>query len=173
MAERRERRARAVSVTLIVALAALAGFLFLERLVRMEMPPKAEDHPAPGEEVQFDRFSARVERAADGERLSVSLRLRTSVAEGLPCYAFVVARNAGSPRVWSIWPPQPNGSVITAGGHFHGTDPSSGFSMTLTDAWQRITATVANPDGGASFDTVVVYVLSPSGTMLLVRPFHV
>jgi hypothetical protein len=139
----------------------------------MEIPPQAEDRPARGEEVQFDRFSARVEHGADGDRLSVSLRLRTSTVDGLPCYAFVVARNAGSPRVWSIWPPQPNGSVITAGGHFHGTDPSSGFAMTLTDAWQRISATVAGPEDGTRFDTVVVYVLSPSGTMLLVRPFHV
>jgi hypothetical protein len=63
--------------------------------------------------------------------------------------------------------------VITAGGYFHGANPSSGFSMTLTDAWQRITATVSNPDGGPTFDTVVVYVISPNGSMLLVRPFHV
>ena len=162
-----------MSVTLLVALAALAGLLFLERLVRMEAKQKADVPPAPGEEVQFDRFSARVERDADGERLSVSLRLRTNVAEGLPCYAFVVARNGASPRVWSIWPPQPPGSVITAGGHFHGADPSSGFSMILTDAWQRITATVANPDGGPTFDTVIVYVISSNGSILLVRPFHV
>jgi hypothetical protein len=63
--------------------------------------------------------------------------------------------------------------VITAGGHFHGADPTAGFSLTLTDTWQRITATVPSPSGTPAFDTVVVYVLNPQGTVLLARPFRV
>jgi hypothetical protein len=170
----RKRRGRTASFTLLVAVLSLAAFLFLERLVTLETPPQPESNVGTGDALQFDRFSARVERDDEGERLSVSLRLRTTAKEGLPCYTFVVARNdTASPRLWSIWPPQPAGPVITAGGHFHGTDPAAGFSLTLTDAWQRITATVSSPSGAQTFDTVVVYVLNPRGKVLLARPFRV
>ncbi len=123
--------------------------------------------------VEFDRFSARRERTGEGERLSVSLRLRTNVPEATECFVFVVAHNdRADPRRWSIWPPQPAGPSITAGGHFHGATPNTGYRVDLNDDWQRITATV--PEVAAvAFDTVVVYVLDQSGRTLLARPFRV
>lgn len=155
-------------------MAALAAFLFLERLVSRKIASVPERKAATGATVEFSRFSALVEHDDSGERLSVSLRLRTAAEHGLQCFAFVVARNDGaSPRLWSIWPPQPAGAVITSGGHFHGTDPSTGFALTLTDAWQRITATVPGPAGREKFDTVVVYVVGSGGKILLARPFRV
>jgi hypothetical protein len=163
-----------VTFTLLVVLASVAGLLFLARFLSFEEVSLPAGDRGAGEEVQFDRFSARLEHGAAGEHLSVSLRLRTNDEAGLPCYAFVVARNDGaSPRRWSIWPPQPPGPAITAGGHFHGSVPATGFSITLTDAWQRITATVPSPSGTPPFDSVVVYVLSPLGKVLLARPFRV
>jgi hypothetical protein len=163
-----------VTFTLLGVLASVAGLLFLARFVALKAEPERVSDRGADAVVEFDRFSALLERGAAGEHLSVSLRLRTNVEEGLPCYAFIVARSDGaSPRQWSIWPPQPSGAVITAGGHFHGSDPTAGFSMSLTDAWQRITATVPSPSGSPPFDTVVVYVLDPRGKVLLARPFRV
>ncbi len=134
-----------------------------------QAPPGAERA-----QVRFDRFSAHRERSDAGERLSVSLRLRTGPGERLSCFVFVVARNDHvTPRVWSIWPPQPPGPVITVGGHFHGANPAAGHPLILSDAWQRLTATVPYPPGGSAFDTVVVYVLTAEGRILLARPFSV
>jgi hypothetical protein len=128
-------------------------------------------HPAV---VKFSRFSAHRERNEEGERLSISLRLRTELDHDLSCYAFVVARNDHvTPRIWSIWPSQAPGAATTAGGHFHGAEPRAGHPVELTDRWQRITATVPHPEGGDRFDTVVVYVLSAEGKVLLARPFSV
>ena len=101
------------------------------------------------EAIAFDRFSARRERSAEGDRLSVSLRLRTTMNVSLPCYVFLVARNDQvTPKQWAIWPPQPPGPAITAGGHFHGATPTTGFAVTLSDQWERINATVPQPNGG-------------------------
>jgi hypothetical protein len=173
MAKETGRRSRAVSLTLLsAALALTAALLFGRRFPSQD--PDAPAAPAAASKVEFDRFSARVERDDQGERLSVSLRLRTTANGAQDCFAFVVARNdSAAPRHWSIWPPQPPGPAITAGGHFHGTDPSSGFGVTLTDDWQRITATVPTPAGVRTFDTVVVYVLDGEGEILLARPFRV
>lgn len=127
------------------------------------------DHPVI---VKFSRFSAHRERSEEGERLSISLRLRTDLDRTVSCYAFVVARNDHvAPRLWSIWPPQAPGAAITAGGHFHGADPTAGYPIELTSRWQRITATVPHPSDGDRFDTVVVYVMSSDGKVLLARPF--
>jgi hypothetical protein len=124
--------------------------------------------------IKFSRFSAHRERTEEGERLSISLRLRTELDQDLSCYAFVVARNDHvTPRIWSIWPSQAPGASITTGGHFHGAEPKAGHHVELTDRWQRITATVPHPEGGDRFDTVVVYVLSADGKVLLARPFSV
>jgi hypothetical protein len=124
--------------------------------------------------IEFSRFSAHRERNEEGERLSISLRLRTELEQDLSCYAFVVARNDHvTPHIWSIWPAQAPGVAITAGGHFHGAQPSAGFPVELTGSWLRITATVPHPEGGDRFDTVVVYVVSSDGKVLLARPFSV
>ena len=42
---------------------------------------------------------------------------------------------------------------------------------TLTDTWERVTATIPQPPS-APFDTVVVYVVDPAGRILLARPFR-
>lgn len=166
-------RRRTANLTLVLALVLAASAALLYRIatnpLRSPPPPPAASRQL----VQFDRFSARIERDDQGERLSISLRLRTSAPEPLSCHAFVVARNDSvTPRTWSIWPPQPPGPAITAGGHFHGADPSVGFPITLNDDWQRITATVSL-SGGQTFESVVVYVLAPNGDVLLARPFRV
>jgi hypothetical protein len=150
---------------------ALAGSLSLWR-----WSPKPATASSPRDRhaaVEFDRFSARRERIGDGQRLSVSLRLRTNASEATKCFVFVVAHNDRTdPRRWSIWPPQPAGPSITAGGHFHGATPTTGYRVELNDDWQRITATVPEV-AAADFDTVVVYVLDQNGRILLARPFRV
>jgi hypothetical protein len=165
------RRTANLALVLVLVLAASAALVYRIATNPLRSPPPAV--PSARRLVQFDRFSARIERDDRGERLSVSLRLRTSAQQPLPCRTFVVARNDSvTPHVWSIWPPQPPGPAITAGGHFHGADPSAGFPITLNDDWQRMTATVSL-SGGETFDTVVVYVLAPNGDVLLARPFRV
>ena len=62
---------------------------------------------------------------------------------------------------------------ILAGAHFHGSTPSTGYRLLLANAWIRVTASVPDPAGNASYDTVVVYVLDPEGRTLLARPFRV
>jgi len=124
--------------------------------------------------VLFDRFSARRERSDEGDRLSLSLRLRTSAAVSLPCFVFVVARNdASTTHRWAIWPAQPPGLAITASGHFHAATPAAGFAVTLSDTWERLTAVIPHPPGDATFDTVSVYVVDPGGRILLARPFRI
>ncbi len=165
------RRDRAAALVLLALVAALSVALLLRRSL-----PDAEDAEAAAlrqerDAVLFDRFSARRERSDEGDRLSVSLRLRTSASVSLPCSVFLVARNdAASPKLWAIWPPQQIGLAITAAGHFHGSTPGAGHAMTLTDGWQRVSATFANPPSGA-FEIVLVYVVDPAGRTLLARPF--
>ncbi len=168
------RRPRLVAVVLAAAVGTLAGAVVLERFYPLDHGPAPDArHGLRAARVEFDRFSARRERSEDGERLSVSLRLRAGTEPELPCFAFVVARNdRATPRIWAIWPPQPAGPVITAGGNFHGATPTAGHPLTLTETWQRLTATVPHPATGA-FDTVVVYVVGIDGKILLSRPFRV
>lgn len=123
--------------------------------------------------VEFSRFSAHRERSPDGERLSVSLRLRANLEE-LACYLFVLARNDhANPKVWAIWPVQPPGPAITSGGHFHGATPAAGHPLSLTQSWSRVTATIRHEEGNPSYDTVMIYVLTPEGKVLLARPFRI
>ena len=132
-------------------------------------PPRTE--PAL---VRFSRFSAHRDRNEEGERLSVSLRLRTDLGKDLDCFAFVVARNDRvTPLLWSIWPPQPPGPAISPGGHFHGATPKAGYALTLSDRWQRLSLTVPRVEADQHYDTVVVYVLNAEGRILLARPFRV
>lgn len=167
------RRDRLAALLLLVLIAALGVALILRRSV-FEDPDRPAQWARPQHDaIQLDRFSARLESSAEGERLSVSLRLRTSMSVSLPCFIFVVARNEQTtPKQWAIWPPQPPGPAITAGGHFHGASPAAGYSVTLSDQWERINATVSQPSGGVYFDTVEVYVVDPDGRILLAHPFR-
>jgi hypothetical protein len=169
-----KRRRRLVIVGLVASLFMLASY----GAVRMDLigTLRAAISAGRGQPniIEFSRFSAHRERNEEGERLSISLRLRTELEQDLSCYAFVVARNDHvTPHIWSIWPAQAPGVAITAGGHFHGAQPSAGFPVELTGSWLRITATVPHPEGGDRFDTVVVYVVGSDGKVLLARPFSV
>lgn len=122
--------------------------------------------------VEADRFTAHLERSADAEQLSVSVRLRTNAPEPLVCFAFLVARtDRGAPRAWSIWPSEIPGHAISAGGHFHAAHPTTGFPLSLTPSWARVDATLPLAAGQPEFDFVVVYVVNPDGEILLARPF--
>lgn len=122
--------------------------------------------------VDVSSFSARRERSADAERLSVSLRLRLTAPGIVDCFVYVLARNDRiSPKLWGVWPTQGPSGAVTAGGHFGPTNPESGAALSLTPSWTRITATIDHPPGRPPFETVMVYVVSPKGEILLSRPF--
>jgi hypothetical protein len=163
-----------IAAALLVALVAAAGGLLIAR--RTLFDGAADPTPDPRlqrDAVLFDRFAARRERSDEEERLSISLRLRTSASVSLPCFVFMVARgDQATPRVWAVWPPQAQGVAVSAGGHFHGATPESGVAITLSDTWERVTATIPEPAAG-DFDTVIVYVVDPGGRILLARPFKV
>ena len=171
----RHRRQRLLAGGLILVFGfGVLGILSVERFLWPRPTAPVRRTPRQHELVEFDRFSARQERGSEGERLSVSIRLRTGLADSLECFVFVVARNDRvSPRLWSIWPPQATGPAISTGGHFHGANPASGYHLTLSEQWERVTATVPRPTGPDAFDTVVVYVLQADGRVLLARPFRV
>jgi hypothetical protein len=173
MAKERARGSRIVGVLLFAGASALLVVSYLHKVGLVDLDAVS---PPPAERalVRFSRFSANRDRNEQGERLTVSMRLRTDLGKDLDCFAFVVARNDHvSPHLWSIWPPQSPGAAITTGGHFHGATPSAGHRMTLNDRWQRLTATVPRTDAEQQYDTVVVYLLAPDGKILLARPFRV
>jgi hypothetical protein len=158
---------------LVVLVAALGALLAGRRTLLDTGPPAAADPRQQREAVLFDRFAARRERSDEGDRLSVSIRLRTSASVSLPCFVFLVARTEqATPRAWAVWPPQSPGPAVSTGGHFHGATPDTGQAVTLTDTWERVTATMRQP-AAAPFDTVIVYVVDPAGRILLARPFRV
>jgi hypothetical protein len=164
------RRDRVAALLLLILIVAL-GVALLVRRYDTEAP--AQQARMQHEAIEFDRFSARRERSAEGDRLTIALRLRTTMGVSLPCYVFVLARNDQvTPKVWAIWPPQPPGAAVTAGGHFNSTSPGTGQPVTLSDRWERITATIPHPPG-TTFDGVEVYVVDPDGRILLARPFKV
>jgi hypothetical protein len=168
------RRDQFAALLLLVLIAALGIALILRRSMFQDVDGLGRQMRLQHEAIEFDRFSARRERSAEGDRLSVSLRVRTTQSVSLPCYVFLVARNdQATPKLWGIWPPQPPGPAITASGHFHGATPTSGYSLTLSDRWERINATIPQSSDGSTFDTVVVYVVDPDGRILLTRPFRV
>ena len=155
------------------AIASIAALLWFRGAGKspVESPQLSGQPPAI---IQFDRFSAHRQQNAEGDRLVATLRLRTDRTEDVECFVFIVARNDRvRPRLWSIWPREAAGPVVTAGGHFHGSTPSTGYRLLLRDSWIRVTASVPDPAGNASYDTVVVYVLDPGGRILLARPFRV
>jgi len=168
------RRDRLAALLLLVLIAALSVALILRRSVFEDLDRPAQRARLQHDAIEFERFSARRERSAEGDRLSISLRLRTSTQVSLPCYVFVVARNDQSaPKRWAIWPPHPPGPSITASGHFHGASPTTGYAVTLSDQWERIDATVPQPTGGVVFDTIELFIVDPDGRILLARPFRV
>ncbi len=171
---RHKRRDQLAAALLLFCVLALLGILLAQPTPLSGPAEPAERTPGRHDMLEFDRFSARRERSTEGERLSVSLRLRIALGDTLDCYVFVVARNDQvSARAWSIWPPQLPGLAITASGHFHGAVPAMGHHLKLTRQWERVTATIPHPNDSEDFDTVVVYVLRPDGRILLARPFRV
>ncbi|HUI27219.1 MAG TPA: hypothetical protein VL403_14145 [Candidatus Kryptonia bacterium] len=166
---RRAANSAAFSTLLVVVL--VLGYLALTRVLQHQPTTTAGAEAAPT--IEIDRFAARHERGGDGERLSVSLRLRTNLPEPLSGFVFVVARNDHvTPHIWAIWPPEAVGAAITAGGHFHGAAPASGQPLTMSGSWERITAVLPHDLGAPPFDTVTVYFVSPQGQIILSRPFE-
>lgn len=163
--------------TVVVLLLVLAGGAWLVWSPDSPFRSLANDSPAGNSNqhptIELDRFSARDERSTDGNRLNVFMRMRINTEQGLPCFVFVVARDRSNSKNWAIWPPQKPGLSVTASGHFHGGTPTAGQAMTLTTSWQRITAILPDPDTGDPFDLVVVYIVSPTGSILLSRPYAV
>lgn len=161
-----------IAAGLLIALVVIAGGLLLVRRTIFDgRPDPAPDPRLQRDAVLFERFAARRERSDEGERLSVALRLRTSASVSLPCFVFIVARaDQATPRRWAVWPPEAAGVAVSAGGHFHGAKPDAGYGLTLSDTWQRVTATLPE-QSGAEFDTVIVYVVDLAGRILLARPF--
>jgi hypothetical protein len=168
------RRDRIAALVLVVVVIAGGALLLSRRLMLDDRPVAAHDPRVQRDAVWFDRFAARRERSDEGDRLSVTLRLRTSASVSRPCFVFLVARNEQStPRRWAAWPEQSQGPAVSAGGHFHGATPTAGFPVTLSEEWERVSATIPQPPGGEHFDTVIVYVVDPAGRILLARPFRV
>ena len=129
--------------------------------------------PPPGAPaIEAAGFWSRRDKSVGGERLTVSAKLRTTSPDTLSAYVYFLVRNDQvSPRLWAVWPPQGAGGAVSAGGHLRSTDPTTGEAVTLTTRWTRITATLDQPADRPPFDTALLYVLSPTGTILLVRPF--
>ena len=173
MPGQRARRNRIAAAVLFAGACGLLAVSYLSQVGLLDLEAASAPQAQPAL-VRFSRFSAHRELNEDGARLSVSLRVRTDLGKDLDCFAFVVARNDHvEPRLWSIWPPQPPGPAITAGGHFHGATPSAGHALTLSDRWQRLSVTVPRVEADQPYDTVVVYVLNTEGKILLARPFRV
>jgi hypothetical protein len=120
---------------------------------------------------EIANFTARQERSAEAERLTVFMRLRLTKPGNLDAYVYVLARNDHvSPRVWAVWP-TPGSGAVTAGGHLRTQDPASGEAVQLSPSWTRVIATLDHPPGRPPFDTVYIYVVDPKGEILLSRPF--
>jgi hypothetical protein len=168
------RRDRFAGLVLLALIIALGGALVLRRTV-FDVDDRPIERIGPAHEaIVFDRFSARRERSAEGDRLSVSLRMRTTMNVSLPSFVFLVARNDQVvPKQWAIWPPQGPGPAISASGHFHGATPTAGYAVVLSDQWEHIDATMPQPTGSVQFDIVVVYVVDADGRILLTRPFRI
>jgi hypothetical protein len=172
-----------VAYSALVALVIGLGYLTFRAINEHRRGTEATGSPATGATsegtetsslplVEFDNFSTRREKSSDGERLQVALRLRLNASGSMGCYVFVLARNDhASPKVWAVWPTQGPHGAITGGGHFNGSNPAAGQAVTLASGWTRINASLNQPPGQPAFDTVLVYVISPKGEILLARPF--
>lgn len=166
------RRDRFAALVLLVLITALGVALVLRRSVfdDGDVVERARVHEA----IEFGRVWARRDGNADGDWLTVVMRLRTTMSVSLPCYLFVLARNdQATPKLWGIWPPQTPGSAVSAGGHFNSSSPTNGQAVTLTDQWERIEATIPQPRGALPFESIEIYVVDPDGRILLARPFRV
>src|ERR1700752_5010784 len=108
------RRDRFAALVLLILIAALAIALILRRSLLNDAARPLQRIGQAHEAIAFDRFSARREHSPEGDRLSVSLRMRTSLSVSLPCYVFLIARNDQVvPKQWAIWPAQAAGPNIT------------------------------------------------------------
>lgn len=167
------RAANSAAFTTLLVVVLVLGYLAFTRVLQRSPATTATSTETDAEPViEVDRFTARQERSGDGERLSVSVRLRTTLPEAISGFVFVVARNDHvTPHIWAIWPAQSGPAVITTGGHFHGANPTSGQPMALSKSWDRITAVLPHEPGQAAFDAVTIYFVSPEGQILLSRPF--
>jgi hypothetical protein len=169
---RRATPSAAFTSTLLVVL--VLAYLTLTHVGDRPNGEAMASRPTSPAAIEFDRFHARVERGSDGERLTVSLRLRSPLPTPPHGFLFIVARNDYvDPHLWAIWPADAAGPAITQGGHFHGATPSSGAQVTLTEQWQAVSAALPYRHGQHPFETVVLYFVSPEGRILLTRPFDV
>jgi hypothetical protein len=176
LSPRWRRLLSSLAYSALVALVAGLGYLTFRTVSEHrhggESNGDANVEPTNPSLVDFDGFSTRRERSSDTERLAISLRLRLTAPGSIDSYVFVVARNDHvSPRLWAVWPQQGPGGAVTAGGHFRGSSPTTGEPVKLTPSWTRITASVVHPPGRPPFETVLVYVVTARGDILLSRPF--
>lgn len=176
LSPRWRRFVNSIAYSALVALVTVLGYLTF-RAVSQHRHAAASSSEATAQEdatplFDISNFAARQERSTDVERLTVALRVRLTKPGILDAYVYVLARNDHvSPRVWAVWPTQGPGGGVTAGGHLRTQDPASGEAVKLSPSWTRITATLDHPEGRPPFDTVYVYIVSPSGEILLARPF--
>ena len=176
LSPRWRRFVNSIGYSALVALVTVLGYLTF-RAVSEHRHGVATGSDAAAQEdttplFDISNFAARQERSTEAERLTVSLRVRLTKPGDLDAYVYVLARNDHvAPRVWAVWPTQGPGGVVTSGGHLRTQDPASGESVSLSPSWTRITATLDHPQGRPPFDTVYVYIVSPSGEILLAHPF--
>lgn len=170
------RLVNSVAYTALVAIVAGLGYLTYRAANERHHPASGSPVPAESENapplIELSSFSARVERSTDTERVSISLRALLTTPGTMDCYVYMVARNDHiSPKLWAVWPPQGPGGAISTGGHFRVNNPTTGELLHLTPGWTRFTGTVDHPRERPAFDTVMVYVVSTKGEVLLSRPF--
>jgi hypothetical protein len=169
------RLLNSVAYSGLVALVAALGYLTFRTVTQHRSGADVENEAGespPVSLIDLDNFVTRQEKSSDVERLNVSVRLRLTAPGSVACHVYMVARNDHvTPRLWAAWPPQEPGGAITAGGHFRGGSPPTGWPLTLSPSWTRVTASVDHPPGQAPFETVIVYVVGTDGEILLTRPF--
>ncbi len=171
---RTHRVLNSVAYTALVALVAGLGYLTLravtERRANTLSAEPVSESPMPL--LEFRSFSSRRDWIGDSQRLHVSVRLRLTAPGTIDCYLFVLARNDHvEPKLWALWPADAATVALSAGGHFRASSPTAGQFATLTHSWSRVAAQFDHLPGRPSFDTVVVYVVSPKGEILFERPF--
>jgi hypothetical protein len=163
-----------VGYSLLVAVVAGLGYLTFRAVTEQRHGAK-NTGAAPEAAIpllDLDRFSSRRERSSDIDRLYVSFRIRLTAAATIDASVFVVARNDQvTPRLWAVWPPQAPGDAVSAGGHLRQPKPGSGHTLTLSNHWTRVIATLDHPPSRPPFDTVMVYIVNTNGDILLARPF--
>ncbi|MFQ5666060.1 MAG: hypothetical protein ACE5I7_06465 [Candidatus Binatia bacterium] len=176
MSARWRRPVSSVAYSALVALVVALGYLTFhavsERGRALQDMAVASTERGAVLSVEIANFSARQEKSSDSERLTVSLRMRLTAPGTMNSYVYVLARNDhASPKLWAVWPHQGRGGAVTAGGHLRTNSPKTGEPVHLSSRWTRVTATLAHPPGRAPFETVMVYVVSPKGEIVLSRPF--